>query len=73
MTKPLDKKYFKDFSSGITVEELIEVLKEYPKDALVTVLGSPSVYIHGENDGSTIIFDDNDLAEEYNERNDEDD
>lgn len=71
MIKPLDKKYFKDFSGGITVGELIEVLKEYHEDALVTVLGSPSVYIHGECDGSSIIFDDNDLSEEYNERSDE--
>lgn len=61
MTKPLDKKYFKDFSSGITIEELIEVLKEYPKDALVTVLGSPSVYIYmvrmtGQQSSLTIMI-----------------
>lgn len=71
MTKLLDKKYFRDFSDGITIGELIEVLKEYPEDSVVTVLGNPRIYLHGESDGSKIIFDDNDLSEEYDERDGE--
>lgn len=61
----LSAKYFKDCSNGINVEELIEALKEYPKDASVTVLGDPCFYIHGESDGSTIIFDDSTLEDDY--------
>lgn len=49
----------------ITVENLIEYLKTLNKDAKISVLGDPCFYIHVEQDGSEVIFDDSDLEDEY--------
>ena len=59
------EKYRKDFTEAPTVEELIEVLGEYPPNARVSVLGDPVFYIHGESDGSLIVFDDSSMDDEY--------
>lgn len=49
----------------ITVENLIEYLKTLNKDAKISVLGDPCFYIHVEQDGSEVIFDDSPLENEY--------
>lgn len=67
----LSRKYFKDFSKGVTVKEIRDVLKEYPEDAKFTVMGDPCVYIHCESDGSTVIIDDNTLEDDYEEEDNE--
>lgn len=57
-----------DASQGqkrITVENLIEYLKTLNKDAKISVLGDPCFYIHVEQDGSEVIFDDSPLEDEY--------
>jgi len=57
-----------DASQGqkrITVKDLIEYLKTLNKDAKISVLGDPCFYIHVEQDGSEVIFDDSPLEDEY--------
>lgn len=49
----------------VTVEELIKYLKTLNKDAKISVLGDPQFYIHVEQDGSEVIFDDSPLEDEY--------
>ena len=49
----------------VTVEELIKYLKTLNKDAKISVLGDPCFYIHVEQDGSEVIFDDSPLEDEY--------
>lgn len=61
----LDRKYFKDFSKGATVEQMIETLKQYPPKAKFTVLGDPRFYIHMESDGSEVIVDDSPVSDIY--------
>lgn len=52
------------FSDNLTVEELCDyLLKNANKDAKVTVLGDPMVYIHIEEDGSEVCLDDSSLSE----------
>lgn len=57
--------YRREFTEPPTVEELIEILGEYPPTAKVSVLGDPMFYIHGESDGSLIVFDDASMDDEY--------
>lgn len=49
----------------VTVKDLIKYLKTLNKDAKISVLGDPQFYIHVEQDGSEVIFDDSALEDEY--------
>ena len=49
----------------VTVKDLIKYLKTLDKDAKISVLGDPCFYIHVEQDGSEVIFDDSPLEDEY--------
>jgi hypothetical protein len=49
----------------VTVDRLIEYLKTLNPKASISVLGDPYFYIHVEEDGSEVVFDDNGLEDEY--------
>lgn len=52
------------YSNNLTVEELCNYLLENAtKDARVTILGDPMVYIHIEEDGAVVCLDDNSLSD----------
>ena len=63
----LSRKYFRDFSEGATVIEVIGALKQLPPKAKFTCLGDPRFYIHGEEDGSEVWIDDNPMDDLYTE------
>ena len=48
-----------------TVEEVMNILKELPKDAKVFFNGDNYGYIHIEKDNSVISFDDSSLDDDY--------
>ena len=49
----------------LTVGQLKKILETVSDDAKVFVLGDNYAYIHFEEDGSVISFDDNSLDDEY--------
>lgn len=52
------------YSDNLTVEELCNyLLQNANKDARVTILGDPIVYIHIEEDRSVVCLDDNSLSD----------
>lgn len=65
----LSRKYFRDFSEGATVIEVIEALMKLPPNAKFTCLGDPRFYIHGEEDGSEVWIDDSPMDDLYNDTN----
>lgn len=53
-----------------TVEEVMNILKELPKDAKVFFNGDNYGYIHIEKDNSVISFDDSSLDDLYDDMSD---
>lgn len=49
------------------VAELIELLKNYPEDYKVAVSGNYFFYLHVDDDEKTLIFDESDLGDYYEE------
>ena len=49
------------------VGELIELLKKYPEEYEVAVSGNYFFYLHVDDDKKTIIFDESDLGDYYEE------
>lgn len=60
-----DKNRMKKFTTGLTVKDLIEALKEYPEDAVVDICGDNYCYIHVEENDSVVNIDNEDLEECY--------
>lgn len=60
----LTKRFYKD---NLSVEELIEQLKKLPQQAKICICGDDCCYIHVEKDGSVVNFDNEDLADCYDE------
>lgn len=60
----LTKRFYKD---NLSVEELIEQLKKLPQQAKICICGDDCCYIHIEKDGSVVNFDNEDLADCYDE------
>lgn len=55
------------FLESPTVGDIINILSEYPEDALFNCCGDDYVWIHAETDKSVINIDTDDLSEEYPE------
>lgn len=53
-----------------TVGEVMDILKELPKDAKVFFNGDNYGYIHIEEDNSVVSFDDSSLDDLYDEKED---
>jgi hypothetical protein len=54
----------KEFHHG-TVNQLIAYLSTLNPFAEVTILGDPDLYVHVEQDGSTVVLDDNSMEDQY--------
>ena len=50
---------------GVTVRGMIELLSEFNPDAQFQCCGDSYMYIHAEEDGSTVAVDNSSLEDEY--------
>lgn len=50
---------------SVTVETLIDILREMPKDAVVSTCGEDDWYIHVDKNSKFIVFDTEEYEEDY--------